>query len=174
MTFWREVAYSRIKIIGGSNMTDREKIASDDYIDVLSDYSQPEGLDTVVEDYVFQPIDTNLGITYINRTEIEPLSIRNFTYRSIPKVYGLMQTDAIDTGQTGFDPTPLMNTGILQVQGEPLNLTGRGVVLGFLDTGIRYEEEVFRNRDGSTRILGIWDQNVNDGPLPEGLLYGTE
>lgn len=155
-------------------MTDREKIASDDYIDVLSDYSQPEGLDTVVEDYVFQPIDTNLGITYINRTEIEPLSIRNFTYRSIPKVYGLMQTDAIDTGQTGFDPTPLMNTGILQVQGEPLNLTGRGVVLGFLDTGIRYEEEVFRNRDGSTRILGIWDQNVNDGPLPEGLLYGTE
>lgn len=158
-------------------MTDREKIASDDYIDVLSDYSQPEGLDTIVEDYVFQPIDTNLGITYINRTEIEPLNIRNFTYRSIPKVYGLMQIDESQEStnlQTSFDPTPLINTGILQVQGEPLNLTGRGVVLGFLDTGIRYEETVFRNSDGSTRILGIWDQNVNDGPLPEGLLYGTE
>lgn len=168
-------------------MTDREKIASDDYIDILSDYSQPEGLDTIVEDYVFQPIDTNLGITYINRAEIEPLSIRNFTYRSIPKVFGLMQVDTREAGagtdgtgegfvgqQANFDPTPLMDTGILQVQGEPLNLTGRGVVLGFLDTGIRYDEAVFRNNDGSTRILGIWDQNRNDGPLPEGLLYGTE
>ena len=155
-------------------MTDREKIASNDYIDILSDYSQPEGLDTVVEDYVFQPIDTNLGITYINRTEVEPLSIRNFTYRSIPKVFGLMQMNGGGTFATSFDPTPLLNTGILQTQGEPLNLTGRGVVLGFLDTGIRYDNGVFRNSDGSTRILGIWDQNINDGPLPEGLLYGTE
>lgn len=176
-----DVAYSRIKEIDGSNMTDREKIASDDYIDVLSDYSQPEGLDTVVEDYVFQRVDTNLGVTYINREEIEPLSIRNFTYRSIPKVYGLMQTDVsgrevpeIERLQSAFDPTPLIGAGILQVQGEPLNLTGKGVVLGFLDTGIRYEDAVFRNSDGSTRILGIWDQNMNDGPLPEGLLYGTE
>lgn len=40
--------------------------------------------------------------------------------------------------------------------------------------GIRYEEEVFRNRDGSSRILGIWDQNINTGPTPAGLLYGTE
>ena len=155
-------------------MTDREKIASNDYIDILSDYSQPEELDTVVEDYVFQPIDTNLGITYINRTEVEPLSIRNFTYRSIPKVYGLMQMNGGGTFATSFDPTPLLNTGILQAQGEPLNLTGRGVVLGFLDTGIRYDNAVFRNSDGSTRILGIWDQNINDGPMPEGLLYGTE
>lgn len=169
----------------GSNMTDREKIASDDYIDILSDYSQPEGLDTVVRDYVFQPIDTNLGVTYINRSEIEPLNIRDFTYRSVPKIYGLMQIQnvvgepASDTvpeagRQVAFDPTALLDTGILQVQGEPLNLTGQGVVLGFLDTGIRYDDAVFCNRDGSTRILGIWDQNINDGPLPEGLLYGTE
>ena len=48
------------------------------------------------------------------------------------------------------------------------------MVLGFLDTGIRYDDEVFRNPDGSSRILGIWDQNINDGPTPEGLLYGTE
>lgn len=155
-------------------MTDREKIASDDYIDILSDYSQPEGLDVQVEDYVFQPVDTNLGVTYIRKDEVTPLSIQNFTYRSIPKVYGLMQTEESEPGTGSFDPTPLINTGILQVQGEPLNLTGRGVVLGFLDTGIRYEEEVFRNSDGSSRILGIWDQNINTGSTPEGLLYGTE
>ena len=73
-----------------------------------------------------------------------------------------------------FDPTPLVRSGITQVQGGSLALTGRGVVIGFLDTGIRYEEEVFRNEDGSTRILGIWDQTIQTGQPPTGILYGTE
>jgi hypothetical protein len=47
------------------------------------------------------------------------------------------------------------------------------VVIGFLDTGIRYDLDAFRNSDGSTRILGIWDQNNNEGQTPEGLLYGS-
>ncbi|MBD5454891.1 MAG: S8 family peptidase [Lachnospiraceae bacterium] len=153
-------------------MTDREKIASPDYIEILSDYAQPEGLERPVQDYVFQRIDADLGIAYINSKEVNPSDIRNITYRAVPKAYGLMQ---IQPGETAsFDPTPLLKSGILQVQGDPLNLTGRGVVIGFIDTGIRYEDEVFRNADGSTRILGIWDQNINDGLVPEGLLYGTE
>lgn len=153
-------------------MTDREKIASPDYIEVLADYRQPEGLERPVEDFVFQEIANDFGINYINQNEVPPLSISEYTYRAIPKLYGLMQTFP-GTG-AAFDSTPLMKSGILQVQGEPLNLTGRGVVIGFLDTGIRYEEEVFRNPDGSTRILGIWDQADDTGPVPEGLLYGTE
>ncbi len=36
-----------------------------------------------------------------------------------------------------FDPTPLVRSGITQVQGGSLALTGRGVVIGFLDTGER-------------------------------------
>lgn len=116
-------------------MTDKEKIASQDYMDVISDYQQPEGLEQPIQDYVFQPIDTNLGVTYLNMAEIGPLNIRKFTYRSIPKVYGLMQ-NVPGAGNT-FDPTPLLKSGILQVQGEPLNLTGRGVVIGFIDTGER-------------------------------------
>lgn len=153
-------------------MTDREKIASPDYVEILSDFIQPEGLEYPVRDYVFQRIDTDLGITYINENEVNAENIREISYRSIPKIYGLMQNTPGEG--TAFDPTPLLQSGILQVQGTPLNLTGKGVVLGFLDTGIRYEEEVFRNQDGSSRILGIWDQNINTGPVPEGLLYGTE
>ncbi len=116
-------------------MTDREKIVSDNYYDVLSDYSQPEELPVTVSDYVFQPIDRNLGVSYINRSEIDMLSVRDFTYRSIPKIYGLQQIEELQ--QWNFDPTSLMRSGVLQVQREPLNLTGRGVVLGFLDTGER-------------------------------------
>ena len=153
-------------------MTDREKIMSPDYTEILSDFTLIKGLGHSIQDYVSQPIDTNLVITYINEKELEPINITEFTYRSIPKIYGLMQDEPGE--KVVFDSTPLMQSGILQVQGAPLNLTGRGVVIGFLDTGIRYEEEVFRNPDGSSRILGIWDQNINDGPAPEGLLYGTE
>lgn len=153
-------------------MTDREKIASPDYVEILSDFIQPEGLEYPIRDYVFQRIDTDLGITYINENEVNYENVREITYRSIPKIYGLMQ-DRPGEGES-FDPTSLLQSGILQVQGEPLNLTGKGVVIGFLDTGIRYEEEVFRNQDGSSRILGIWDQNINTGQTPEGLLYGTE
>lgn len=154
-------------------MTDREKIDSEDYIAVLSDYLQPEGVEQPIQDYVFIRIDNDLGVTFINRNEVDELGIREFTYRSIPKIFGLAQNVPSGGGAT-FDPTPLMKSGVLQVQGEPLKLTGKGVVLGFLDTGIRYEEEVFRNIDGSTRILGIWDQTALAGEPPEGLLYGAE
>lgn len=153
-------------------MTDREKIDSEDYIPVLADYIQPEGLGQPIRDYVFIRIDTELGVTFINKNEVEDLGIREFTYRSIPKIYGLLQT--VPAGQGTFDPTPLMQSGVLQVQREPLSLTGKGVVIGFLDTGIRYEEEIFRHTDGSTRLLGIWDQTAQTGEPPEGLVYGAE
>ena len=153
-------------------MTDREKIMSQDYYEILSDYRYPEGLEHSFEDLVFQRVDTNLGIAYINKNELTAADERKITYRGRPKVYGLMRGQPGPGG--GFDPSPLIKSGILQAQGQPLNLTGRGVVLGFLDTGIRYEEEVFRNPDGSSRILGIWDQTIDTGQTPEGLLYGTE
>lgn len=153
-------------------MTDKEKILSQDYIEILSDFVQPEGVDSPVQDYVYQPIDTNLGITYINREEVRNLDLSEFTYRTVPKAYGLMQTGG--GFLQSFDPASLLNSGILQMQGEPLNLVGRGVVIGFLDTGIDYRNEVFRNSDGSSRILGIWDQTIQTGQPPEGLLYGSE
>ena len=46
-------------------------------------------------------------------------------------------------------------------------------MIGFLDTGIDYRHPVFRNIDGSTRIVGIWDQTDQTGNPPEGLDYGS-
>jgi len=42
-----------------------------------------------------------------------------------------------------------------------LNNQGAGVIVGFVDTGINYTDSLFRNVDGSTRIIGIWDQTNN-------------
>lgn len=108
-----------------------------------------------------------IGIAYIERNKFPPLSVGGmYPYESIPKLYGLMQ----DT----FDPAPLLVSGITAVSRPPLSLTGRGVVVGFLDTGIDYQNPVFLNEDGGTRLLGIWDQTIQEGEPPAGIYYGTE
>ena len=55
-----------------------------------------------------------------------------------------------------LDRPALEAAGISQVQSQPyLNLKGRGVLIGFLDTGIDYTQSVFRYEDGSSRIQSI-------------------
>ena len=59
------------------------------------------------------------------------------------------------------------------VQEPPLSLTGRGVLVAIIDSGIDYENPVFRNADGTTRIRALWDQTIPGNP-PEGYVIGTE
>ncbi|MCM1125184.1 MAG: S8 family peptidase [Lachnospiraceae bacterium] len=153
-------------------MTDREKIVSDSYYDLITDFVPPPGGANSVQDYVIQPVDGEIAVTYVPGNEISPINLTEYTYPVLPKVYGLMQMEA-GNGQS-FDPTPLIYSGITKVQRAPLNLTGNGVVIGFLDTGIRYDDPVFLNPDGTSRILGIWDQTIQTGEPPAGILYGTE
>ena len=64
---------------------------------------------------------------------------------------------------------------ILQVtEGYP-NLTGQGVAVAVIDSGIDYTLPHFRNADGSTRILALWDQGQSTSsqyPPPEGFSQG--
>lgn len=62
---------------------------------------------------------------------------------------------------------------ITPVQRPPLSLTGRGVLVAVIDSGIDYENDVFRNADGTTRIRNLWDQTIPGNP-PEGYTIGTE
>lgn len=59
------------------------------------------------------------------------------------------------------------------VQDMPLSLRGKGTLIGIVDSGIDYENAEFRNEDGTTRIVSLWDQSVNGRP-PAGYLTGTE
>lgn len=45
------------------------------------------------------------------------------------------------------------------VSGLGIGLTGRGVLVAVIDSGIDYFHEDFRNEDGTTRILMLMDQN---------------
>lgn len=52
-------------------------------------------------------------------------------------------------------------------------LSGASVLTAFLDSGIDYMHPDFRNEDGSTRIVALWDQTIPGDP-PEGFRIGTE
>ena len=44
------------------------------------------------------------------------------------------------------------------VQEAPYDLTGRGVLVGIVDSGIDLANPDFRNEDGTTRVAALWDQ----------------
>lgn len=151
-------------------MTCKEKILSNEYADLITDYVVADELSgTSPMDFCFHGIDDGYGVANVNRNMIPPMSIWYFGYSAIPALYGLMQI-----GDDIFNPENLAQTGSIRVQNPPLSLQGAGVVVGFVDTGIRYELDVFRREDGTSRIMAIWDQTIQDGEPPEGFLYGTE
>lgn len=77
-------------------------------------------------------------------------------------IYGLLDLQSLEAA------------GIYQVQQQPyLNLTGKGVLLGFVDTGIDYTKDIFRYEDGTSKIQYIFDQ-TRRGNTPEGFFIGTE
>lgn len=59
------------------------------------------------------------------------------------------------------------------VQNARYNLYGDGVLVAVLDSGVDYTHPDFRNEDGTTRILALWDQTIPGRP-PEGYRIGTE
>lgn len=76
---------------------------------------------------------------------------REFPFGIMQKCYGLLSEEE------------LAASGVLQVREGPFtNYYGSGVLLGFVDTGIRFADATFRNADGSTRLVGLWDQTIEE------------
>jgi len=58
-------------------------------------------------------------------------------------------------------------------ENNPNSLYGTNVIVGIIDTGISIENPEFKNPDGTTRILNIWDQTIVGTP-PFNYKIGTE
>lgn len=141
----------------------RARIVSEDYQDYILtnewDYLFENVADSEIcnqrMDFVYKSVYVSRGNGRIPEREMLP-------YYAVPQCYALMDLET------------LTEAGIAQVQNYPtLQLQGSGVLIGFIDTGIDYEHPVFRNVDGSTRIVGIWDQSDQTGRTPRGLDYGS-
>ena len=154
-------------------MTCKERILSNDYADTLVYILLPEEYNYDLPiDYCYHHLANEWGILYVDRANALYNREGQVAYSVLPKCYGLMECRAAQNGN--LNTLSLAESGILSVQGEPLNLTGKNVTIGFIDTGIRYQDPVFRDFAGKSRIAAIWDQTIQTGTPPEGFAYGTE
>ena len=66
---------------------------------------------------------------------------------------------------------------ITRVQEGPKGLTGRGVIVAVIDSGIDYFHRDFRDASGKTRILELWDQDretiYTEAQINEALAAGS-
>lgn len=144
--------------------TCRQHILSEDYRDFIGNHVRTPFFESIMrEGQCEQDAGFDYKCFYLPAELAGPVTLSRFSYNSIPKCF------------TPTSMETLNQTGILPVQNYPtLQLKGEGVLIGLLDSGIDYTNQVFRNIDGSTRIAAIWDQTVQSGSPPEGFAYGTE
>lgn len=139
-----------------------DEIISEDYIDIIIENE-------------FLPLFNNVSstnISFVHSIVHIPAGNLNqcdlgrglFAYSVFPALYTIESTISLE------------RSGIQQIQLNPnFNLYGQGVLIGIVDTGIEYQHEAFLGRDGTTKIVSIWDQTINNGGSPpEGFNYGTE
>ena len=110
--------------------------------------------------YGAQLFGGRLGMIHISRENGR--MEQQMSYSNIPKLYTLLDYES------------LTSSGILRVQTQPsLGYKGKGVLIGFIDTGIDYTHPAFIDSFGNTRILGIWDQEISSEMPPYDLGYGS-
>ncbi len=154
-------------------MSCEEMIYSNDYADYMINYFDTEETDNVYQDSCVNSIVDKIAILHQPRTQGYMTNLEKTPYSFIPKLFGLMDSGNMEA------------IGVKQVKNST-GLDGENVIVGIIDTGIDYNNNLFRNIDGSTRIGVIWDQSlgwfgksdekaksnviVNDVPNP---YYGT-
>ncbi|MBQ8822611.1 MAG: S8 family peptidase [Lachnospiraceae bacterium] len=152
----------------------RQAAYSNDYADAIIDFPV-EGIRGDFTDTCVIPVDDRFSVVFRNRALTPEIPGNTYEYQYVPKIYGLMMDGVVGAAQQPFDPSALIESGILSLQGAPLYLRGQNVLVAIIDTGVNFALPQFRDSLGQSRILAMWDQN--DGgtkPAPEGYYYGSE
>lgn len=125
---------------------------SEDYLDIITS----EYTDVLFENQCRVPLGTGQYLNfYAVSRGLQPEDVySSFNYSQIPIVYGLAQDYS--------NQIALEATGIAAVSRRPLNpLTGSGVLIAIIDSGINYTHPAFRRADGTTIIESALDQTTN-------------
>lgn len=138
------------------------EISENDYISILVEFKTEEDVKRIAQETNIEVIPLGfkysiIRLKYKDKVYLDKY-IRNVITDVVPNVYTLqsiqpLQASAADT----FYNNPY------------LNLTGNGVIVGIIDTGIDYLSTEFMREDDTTRILSIWDQSIES----EGKIYNT-
>lgn len=116
-----------------------------------------------ISDVEIEVLSEKYAIITLKQPQIAWLSAQpGIEHIELPKRLQFVLRDALDAAC------------IAPVQNQTLfGLSGKGVLVGIIDSGIDYTHPDFRNDNGYTRILYIWDQ-AGQGTPPQGFKGGIE
>lgn len=136
-----------------------QKILDNEYYDlIISNALIPESVDKGN----VTMINEKHSLLHLHRSQMNACDLGIYPYSSFPSLFTLASKVSVE------------KSGVGSIQREPgLNLFGLGIIIGIIDTGIDYQHPAFRNHDGSSRILSIWDQSDQNGKPPKGFEFGS-
>lgn len=139
------------------------RMTSEDFADLLIKYDGNLRVFDNFQDATVHIINFFHAVVHVPLSQINKDVILRYGYSVMPTLYGLVSQSSLES------------SGIVRLRNIPtLNLRGQGVLVGIIDSGIDYTNQAFRNADGTTRILTIWDQTIQSDSSPENTFYGTE
>jgi len=150
-------------------MTQEEKykITSNEYLDLIIKYNgNPASLDQFKK-YSVHIMNEFYAVIYIPLSQVTTHLIADYGYAAIPHCYSLASEQSLDA------------SGVTKLRKIPsISLRGKGVIVGIIDTGIDFTNPVFFHKDGTSKIVAIWDQSIDsENQYPKGIFptfYGTE
>ena len=107
-------------------------------------------IEVLSNEYVILQIPENLVTPVADLPEIEYMEKPKQLFFTVENGKSASCINALQTGQGSTD---VINRS---------NLTGRGVLVAIVDSGIDYSHPDFRNTDGTTRIIRLWDQTLDN------------
>lgn len=116
-----------------------------------------------------QVVDENWSVGYGNLPKGLTMSVTDLNYHIIPKLYATVDLSSFES------------SGVSSVLEQPLlDVKGRGVIAGIIDTGIDYTYDIFKKSPIESRIGILWDQtapntysedNINENKID--VLFGN-
>lgn len=136
------------------------KVIDENYIDLLVDTSL---LNELGKGYTLTKLNDRYSILHYPVSKLSMCHLGYLPYHVFPTLYTL--NSAIS----------LQRSGVTSIQDNSnFSLFGRGVLIGFVDTGIDYRHNAFLKSDGTTKIFSIWDQTADGGTPPPEFTFGSE
>lgn len=140
------------------------EIISNEYIDVFIENIVLQ-LFLVGESYAVTPINSTYSMVHMPISAIDKCSLGEEQYAIFPSLWTLESMESLE------------ESGVIRARNNPnFGMRGQGILVGLIDTGIEYQHQAFINADGTTKIVSIWDQTMNEGTgsPPNRFTYGTE
>lgn len=156
-----------------------ERIMSEDYLDILIEENYPIKNKEIIialtpsgttltkeEEECFLQLAPVLGMTFVKKGVQDCEQYFSYVpYQLVPYLYNIDGTPV---------PSKKGITNIINIDRQRVDLSGKGVLIGIIDTGINYTHPVFVKEEGTSKIFSIWDQTGTKNPPPEGYEFGSE